>query len=75
MTKALKENNTVRVLMYHGSKDSLYMKSLQNIHQGESCFVIGNGLSLTAEDLDTLYSRGTVCFAVNVYIRAMDEQL
>lgn len=55
----------VRVLRYHGSEDSRYMKGLKDIHRGESCFVIGNGPSLTAEDLDVLHASGMVCFATN----------
>ncbi len=41
------------------------MAKLRNTHLGESCFIIGNGPSLTVEDLDTLHSRGIDTFAVN----------
>lgn len=42
-----------------------YMKSIRNIHLGESCFVIGNGPSLSAEDLEVLYKNSIDTFAVN----------
>lgn len=42
-----------------------YMKKIRNTHLGESCFVIGNGPSLTAEDLTTLHEKGIDTFAVN----------
>ena len=38
---------------------------LYNTHQGESCFVIGNGPSLTADDLNTLAEKNIDCFAMN----------
>ena len=42
-----------------------YMAKIHNSHLGESCFVVGNGPSLTAEDLTTLHERGIPSFAVN----------
>lgn len=42
-----------------------YMRRIHNSHPGESCFVIGNGPSLTAEDLNTLQEKGIDTFAVN----------
>lgn len=42
-----------------------YMAGIHNSHLGESCFVIGNGPSLTAEDLTELHNRGIDSFAVN----------
>ena len=42
-----------------------YMAKIHNSHLGESCFVIGNGPSLTAEDLTTLHEKNIDCFAVN----------
>lgn len=41
------------------------MAKLRNTHLGESCFIIGNGPSLTVEDLNTLHHRGIDTFAVN----------
>ena len=42
-----------------------YMAKIRNTHLGESCFIIGNGPSLTVEDLDTLHQKGIDTFAVN----------
>lgn len=42
-----------------------YMKKIHNTHMGESCFVIGNGPSLSSADLSVLKERGIPCFAVN----------
>ena len=32
----------------------------KNLHQGEKCFIIGNGPSLRAEDLQKLYENGII---------------
>ncbi|MEE1327122.1 MAG: 6-hydroxymethylpterin diphosphokinase MptE-like protein [Oscillospiraceae bacterium] len=42
-----------------------YMTKIHNAHLGESCFIIGNGPSLTVDDLNTLHSKGIDTFAVN----------
>lgn len=42
-----------------------YMARIHNSHLGESCFVIGNGPSLTPEDLTTLHDKEIDTFAVN----------
>ena len=42
-----------------------YMAKIRNTHLGESCFIIGNGPSLTVEDLDTLHRKGIDTFGVN----------
>lgn len=42
-----------------------YMAKIRNTHLGESCFIIGNGPSLTVDDLNTLAQNGIDTFAVN----------
>lgn len=42
-----------------------YMKKIHNRHLGERCFIIGNGPSLTVQDLNTLSANRIDCFAVN----------
>lgn len=42
-----------------------YMKKIHNTHLGESCFIIGNGPSLTAEDLTIIWKNHIDSFAVN----------
>jgi len=46
---------------HHGK----YMAKIRDSHLGESCFIIGNGPSLTVEDLNTLHQKGIDTFAVN----------
>lgn len=41
------------------------IKSIKNIHQNKRCFVIGNGPSLTYEDLEQLHNHNEICFGVN----------
>lgn len=41
------------------------MKKIHNTHLGESCFVIGNGPSLTAEDLNAIVENNIDSFAMN----------
>lgn len=48
---------------YLESADSWYLKTLKGIHAGERCFIIGNGPSLCAADLDKLTEQYT--FAAN----------
>ena len=50
-----------------------YMKKIHNSHMGESCFIIGNGPSLKAEDLTTLHSLGIHSFAVNRIYKIFDQ--
>lgn len=42
-----------------------YMAKIHNSHLGESCFIIGNGPSLSVEDLDVLQQKDIDSFAVN----------
>ena len=41
------------------------MKAYRNKHAGERCFLVGNGPSLRAEDLDALSRMGEITFACN----------
>ncbi len=41
------------------------MASIRNGHIGESCFIIGNGPSLSSEDLSVLHQKNIDSFAVN----------
>ena len=45
----------------------------RNKYQGQRCFVIGNGPSLRAEDLDTIEKNGDVSFAVNKIYRIFEK--
>jgi len=50
-----------------------YMAKIHNSHLGESCFVIGNGPSLRADDLTTLYRNKIDTFAVNRVFRIFPQ--
>ena len=41
----------------------------KNIHKGKRCFLLGNGPSLTIEDLETLYKNNEICFGCNKVYR------
>ncbi len=53
----------IRLFLFQFTADHRRLKKLRNIHQGERCYIIGNGPSLTIEDLDKL--EGQTCFAFN----------
>lgn len=56
---------------YVRSSDSWYLKTLKGIYTGERCFIIGNGPSLRAEDLDRLI--GSHTFAANRIFEIFDK--
>lgn len=56
---------------YMRSPDSWYMKTLKGIYAGKRCFIIGNGPSLSSEDLDKLKDEYT--FAANRIYDIFDQ--
>lgn len=50
---------------FENSKYGKKLKSLHNIHKGKRCFIVANGPSLTAEDLNLLESNGEFTFGMN----------
>lgn len=58
-------------IYYQKSADSKYIKSLKGTHNNERCFIIGNGPSLKAEDLDKLCEE--FCFASNRIFNIFDK--
>ena len=56
---------------YLRSPDHFYLRTLKGIHEGERCFIIGNGPSLTASDLDRL--KGEYTFAANRIFKIFDQ--
>lgn len=54
-----------------GRKYKKYLKSIKNIHEGERCFIIGNGPSLKASDLDKIAN--DVSFASNRIYKIFPE--
>lgn len=49
------------------------LNSFYNKHKGEKAFVIGNGPSLTIEDLDSIHQSGLISFASNMIFRCYDK--
>lgn len=50
---------------FETTKHGKEILALKDSHKGEKCFVIGNGPSLTAEDLNRLQDSGIPTFAMN----------
>ncbi|MDR7079127.1 hypothetical protein J2Y03_004184 [Neobacillus niacini] len=63
-----KTNKYIKELIYPISKNGKNIHSLKNIHLGKRCFIIGNGPSLIAEDLDKLKNEVTFAFNRIYYI-------
>ena len=49
------------------------LTKLKDIHKGRRCFVIGNGPSLRASDLDKLQEKGEISFAFNRVFHIFDQ--
>lgn len=60
-----------RKIFYRFTYNAKMIRNLKNTHIGERCFIIGNGPSLTVEDLDSL--RNEFCFAANRIYRVFDK--
>ncbi len=58
---------------FRHTKYGRYMQKIHNSHLGESCFIIGNGPSLTKEDLATLHKNNIHTFAVNRIFKIFPE--
>lgn len=49
------------------------LAALKDSHKGEKCFIIGNGPSLTVEDLTTLHNKNIPCFASNNILKLFEK--
>ena len=45
----------------------------KNIHNGERCFIVATGPSLTIEDINTLNKNHEYCFGINSCIKFFDK--
>ncbi|MGN0483213.1 MAG: 6-hydroxymethylpterin diphosphokinase MptE-like protein [Lachnospiraceae bacterium] len=61
----------MRYTFYTFTKEAAKIRRLKNSHAHERCFIIGNGPSLKAEDLDLL--KGEFCFAANRIFKIFGE--
>lgn len=60
-----------RLVLFQFSSDHKKLKQLRNKYDGMRCFIIGNGPSLTVDDLDAL--KGEHCFAFNRIYETYDK--
>lgn len=58
---------------YELFSDGRNLKKLKNRHSGKRCFIIGNGPSLCASDLDTLQRNNEITFAFNRIYHIFDQ--
>jgi hypothetical protein len=63
-----KTSNNLNELKFPYSKNGRYLNSLKNIHLNSRCFIIGNGPSLTTNDLDKLKNEITFAFNRIYYV-------
>lgn len=50
---------------YNFNKRHKSLEQFKNCHKGQRCFIIGNGPSLTIEDLQTIHKNKEICFGLN----------
>ena len=55
------------------SKYGKKLRSIKNTHKGERCFIVANGPSLTAEDLNILYKNKEYTFGMNRIFKFFDK--
>ena len=61
----------LRLFLFQFSSDHRKLKRLKNKYKNERCFIIGNGPSLTVEDLNSL--KNEHCFAFNRIYESFDK--
>ena len=55
----------LQIMHFDRTRYGRRLRKLRDIHKGERCFIVANGPSLTAEDLDRLQKEGEITFAMN----------
>ena len=78
MLKHLNNSVTARIQNWQAAhfektKMGKQLQKYRNAHRGEKCFVIGNGPSLKAEDLQKLHETGVVTFGTNRVFNIFDQ--
>lgn len=53
--------------------DTFSMKQFKDIHKGEACFIVGNGPSMTVDDLNKIQKLGVKSFACNKIFLVFDK--
>ena len=54
-------------------ESNLRIQSFKNKHKGERCFLVGNGPSLSADDLTVLHKNSEIAFGCNAISRIFDD--
>lgn len=57
--------HTYTIQHFADSKYSKRLSEFQNIHNGETCFIVGNGPSLSTDDLEVLHKNNIPTFGFN----------
>lgn len=57
------------------SYDYSILSKFKDVHKGKRCFLVGNGPSVTYEDLDRLYQNKEICFGVNAIYKSFENTL
>ncbi len=63
-------SNRLKTQQYSKTEDSRYLASLRNRYSNQSCFIVGNGPSLSTEDLDRI---NCVSFGSNYIYKIFDQ--
>lgn len=77
--KRIAESFTARVIRpwqvkhFDRTRYGRRLRSLKDVHKGERCFIVANGPSLRAEDLDRLQAAGEITFAMNRIYKIFPE--
>jgi len=58
---------------YEKTRDGKKIKKYQNKYKGQRCFIVANGPSLRAEDLDKLHQRDEITFGMNRIYKLFDK--
>ncbi len=65
MKSVIAHYQTYRLKHFKNSKYGKKLSRLKDIHIGERCFIVANGPSLCAEDLDILHDKNEITFGMN----------
>jgi hypothetical protein len=61
------------MVTWHDYESNAEIRKFNNLHFGERCFLIGNGPSLQAADLDKICSNNEISFACNMIYKIFSE--
>lgn len=57
----------------YNKKDNQNLARFKNLYRGETCFLIGNGPSLSYADLETLKNNSAICFGFNLIFKIFEQ--